>query len=371
MWIDSLLTAWLFLTLGAWWPVWFRRNKPPSPHVEIPTSSSGISIIIPFRNEARRLPDLLRSIQRACTENIPVELIFVNDDSTDSSPHLVENFSAPCPHILLHSYARGPSPKKEALWTGIRHAQYPTIITWDADIVIPPTYFHDIFQVLQNHSQAPMIIAPVGMISPEKPSWLAGFQQAENLYLQAITRLSAMAGHPLMCNGAHLIFRKDAFLAVNGYRDLPPAAGGDDMFLMIKIKQRFPHQISYAGSALITVRTYPVKTWLHWWRQRLRWSRKNTLLADMDIRMAGLWQMLVYAGYFLALTRPAFWWAGNLILWTAALLIIHSEAQRRNENLPVRYQWFWLLLSPWLYTAVNLAALWPVRFRWKERTFRQ
>ena len=56
-------------------------------------SKTNFSIIVPFRNEAENLEELLQSIS---TLNYPTELfeiLLVNDDSADNSVHLIKNFT--------------------------------------------------------------------------------------------------------------------------------------------------------------------------------------------------------------------------------------------------------------------------------------
>ncbi len=369
MWTEALAWIWILLAAISWWPVWrqYRRKiflPPPVVHF-----SRGVSIIIPFRNEERHLPALLQSIRRACRADWPVEWIFVDDASSDNSPDLIKNWQCRCPHRLLHNNTRGASPKKEALKLGIQKARYDIIITMDADIVLPEKYFEALAAVLENHKEASMIIAPVGLLMPRHHGLAEGFQHVENLFLQAVTRIFALEDKPIMCNGAHLIFRRQDFERVKGYEGLPPAAGGDDMFLLVKFKKFFPGRIRYGLAENFTVRTYPENSWTGLWRQRLRWARKNPLLNDRHIRLAGLWQSLIYTGYFWTLPHPFFWLTGNLILWSASILLIHRQSQLTNDIYRKKYLILWLLLSPWIYTAINLAAWLPVKFLWKERTF--
>ena len=50
------------------------------------------SIIIPFRNEADNLPKLLDSIEKLNYSSNLFEIIFIDDDSTDNSYHIVQYF---------------------------------------------------------------------------------------------------------------------------------------------------------------------------------------------------------------------------------------------------------------------------------------
>jgi len=56
------------------------------------------SVIIPFRNEAKNLPLLLDSILKLNYPNHFFEIILVDDDSTDDSLEIIENFISVIPN---------------------------------------------------------------------------------------------------------------------------------------------------------------------------------------------------------------------------------------------------------------------------------
>ena len=78
------------------------------------------SIIVPFRNEAKNLPILLKSLTEINYPNSKFEIILVNDESEDNSVEIIEGF------LQLHSGFRikildnghtSNSPKKDAINT--------------------------------------------------------------------------------------------------------------------------------------------------------------------------------------------------------------------------------------------------------------
>ena len=72
---------------------------------EIATSKvNGISIVIPFRNEEKNIPDLLSSLGKQDYIG-PFEIILVNDGSTDDSLGKIHDHKhlLPCEPIVLDS----------------------------------------------------------------------------------------------------------------------------------------------------------------------------------------------------------------------------------------------------------------------------
>lgn len=73
-----------------------------------------------------------------------------------------------------------------------------------------------------------------------------------------------------MANGANLAYEKEAFLAVDGYKDISQKASGDDMLLVYKIAQQFPDKIRFLKNKAAIVLTEPMQTLSDFLQQRYR-----------------------------------------------------------------------------------------------------
>jgi glycosyltransferase involved in cell wall biosynthesis len=96
-------------------------------------------VIIPFRNEEKRIDILLESIKKSGLH--PKRYIFVNDHSTDLSCERIEQqLNETIPHQII-SLEDGVEGKKLAIRKGIELSVSEDVLGWDADCSFSPNYF--------------------------------------------------------------------------------------------------------------------------------------------------------------------------------------------------------------------------------------
>jgi len=129
-----------------------------------------------------------------------------------------------------------------------------------------------------------MLICPVMLES--KPGFFNIFQELEFLGLQGITAGTAVAKRPVMCNGANLVFKKEAYL-VNVNNLHPEIPSGDDVFLLHSLKKNH-NNIKWLESEDAVMITAPSATLKDYINQRNRWISKAGAYSDRDTIILGL-----------------------------------------------------------------------------------
>ena len=97
-----------------------------------------LSIVIPVLNEAESLPQLYREIDQTCTrQGIPVEIIFVDDGSSDESWSVIKELAERDERVSGIRFRRNFA-KAAALTAGMRAARGRHIMMMDADLQDDP-----------------------------------------------------------------------------------------------------------------------------------------------------------------------------------------------------------------------------------------
>jgi dolichol-phosphate mannosyltransferase len=98
------------------------------PHRSVPE----IAVVIPARDEADNVKPLLADVRAALEGRVDYEVIFVDDGSEDSTPAILGELSRAFPRLRWARH-RTPCGQSAAIWTGVRLARAPWIVTLDGD----------------------------------------------------------------------------------------------------------------------------------------------------------------------------------------------------------------------------------------------
>ena len=127
-----LIIAYAFLLVVG---IMFPKRTLSQDHTEkIPS----LTILIPLKDEANRIPRLIENLAKLNFKGLDVEVLFINDHSSDDSLDLLRNSG-----YFVHSLSVGHSGKKMALLEGVKLAKGEWILSWDADVEV-----HDDFSTI-------------------------------------------------------------------------------------------------------------------------------------------------------------------------------------------------------------------------------
>ena len=335
---------------------------------------TAFTIVVPFRNEAKNLPKLLQSFSKLHYPQELIEIIMVDDFSTDASERICIQWRVQHDGIdttLLENLRLSSSPKKDAIARAMPIAKHDWIVTTDADCRVPKNWL----LTLDNYIQAKkpeMIVGAV--VYATKNNWFHQFQQLDLMSLQGVTMGSFGIGKPFMCNGANFAYTKKLFQAVGGYAGNDKIASGDDVFLLQKAVLHAPENVHYLKSNDIIVKTKPENDLYKLFMQRVRWASKTTGYQSAYAQLLAVAVLLMNAGlvigFWLAASGRLDW---RVLLSAFAvkyavdyLLLYKTNAYLRNGN------WLLPLTSSVVYPLFSsLVALYSLvgSYTWKGSTY--
>jgi len=270
-----------------------------------------VSVIVPARNEEQNIGRLLSDLLSQTFPEQLLEIIIVDDNSSDNTVQIVEKFInhhalTNMKLIQLNEHEQTFSYKKMAISTAIEQSKGDLIITTDADCSFKEDWIKSIVSYYETHK--PKMI--VGMVSyHEEKTFFEKMQTLEFLSLIAITGGAISAGRPIMCNGANLAYEKAAFEDVEGFGN-DSFSSGDDVFLLLKMRKKFgDRSVSFLKNIDSIVFTNAKKSIREFIHQRTRWASKNKgynkkiLLVSFTVYMMNL---LLVSGLILSIFIPGF-----------------------------------------------------------------
>ncbi len=235
------------------------------------------TIIIPFRNEEKNLPQLLNSISLLEYPDELFEVILVDDasdfkflisDLSNSEQALHFRFQI----SIINNIRKSNSPKKDAINTAIAVAKNDWIITTDADCIVQKKWLKTFDAFIQKNN--PKMIASAVTYTSDI-NFLESFQKLDLISLQGITMGSFGNNQAFMCNGANFCYQKDFFYSLNGFEGNEDIGSGDDVFLLQKAIKKDKKGVHFLKSKETIVNTHPENSWVNLFHQRVRWASKT------------------------------------------------------------------------------------------------
>lgn len=227
-----------------------------------------ITVIVPFRNEALNLPDLVHSLSHQSHKQF--EVVFVDDHSEDGSCEVLENQLQEANFQYQVLTLEGQTGKKAAIGEAIKASKNDVVITTDADCQMSKDWLIQMSGTFREES-IKMAVGPVALTG--KTFW----QRMQSVESSALVGTSgAMIGmnRPLMSNGANLAYRKEVFKEVNGFEGIDRVPSGDDELLMHRFHQKYKGGVEFVRSSQAVVKTPALESWRQFKQQRLRWAGK-------------------------------------------------------------------------------------------------
>jgi 4,4'-diaponeurosporenoate glycosyltransferase len=236
----SLNAAGLFLL----WRVPTFKNQPLK-------NKLNVSMIIPARNEAKRIVPLLTSIKEQ--NNLIYEWIVVDDHSTDGTAAIAQSFGAKV--ITAETLPKGWFGKPWACYQGAKAAQGDVFMFLDADTVLQPQGLEKILAAF-DEDQSPLSVQPYHLMKKSYEQLSLFF----NLIVMMTTGLFTPRGSSIKASsffGPCQVIAKKDYWQVDGHA-VAKHAILEDIALGNALQEKTGQRIrAMAGRGAIAFQMYP------------------------------------------------------------------------------------------------------------------
>jgi GT2 family glycosyltransferase len=182
-----------------------------------------ITVVVPTYNRAASLARLLDALADCHIPPGGVEVIVVDDGSTDGTADVVRRSRVGARYVRQAN--RGPAAARNAGW---RLAPSPVVAFTDDDTVPDRRWLVDLVDELRAR---PGLAAVGGAIRPMRRGLLADFVQRERLVGHGVED----GGEVRFLVTANAAWRVDALRAVGGFDERFPTAAGEDVDLSYRV----------------------------------------------------------------------------------------------------------------------------------------
>lgn len=241
-----------------------------------------VSVLIPARNEEIVIRNTLEKILAMDYPREKMEVIVINDGSTDRTAEVVEEVRSKDDRVRLLNLpeAEVGRGKSHALNMGFRETKHGLIAIYDADNNPEPQSLRILIAHLIADSKLAAVIGKFRTLN-RKRNLLTRFINVETLGFQWILQAGRYHAFGVaILPGTNCVIRKDVLLRCGGWDE---AAITEDAELSVRLYQK-GWKIQFVPMA-VTWEQEPEKLSV-WTRQRTRWVRGNNYVIRKFVKQA-------------------------------------------------------------------------------------
>ena len=242
-----------------------RNNQSALQGYEYPL----VNIIVPARNEEANIKSCLDSLLVQDYPSEKIQIIAVNDGSSDNTGNLLEEYAHHSNIITsVQIQKRKHGGKINALDEGIKLAEGEIVLTTDADVQVGKSW---VTQMVNQFSEKTGMV--FGM-TVDKFSFtpLMLFQALDGAGIRIVSAILALFKFPITCQGANLAFRKTAYLQVRESVTQLGKTKGNREWLLQEINNKTKWKIKPIVHPHSFGTTQSPNTWIGMINQRARWA---------------------------------------------------------------------------------------------------
>ena len=236
------------------------------------STNTKVTVIVAARNEENIISACIASLKRLNYDTNLLEVILVNDKSTDSTKSIMINEIKDCSFIKVidsdDTETKNLKGKANAIDSAIKIAKGDIILMTDADCTVPPDW---VKETAGYYSENVNMVCGFTKINHTN-SFFAKLQALDWIYLQSLASCSSGIGSILSCIGNNLSFTKNVYNEIGGYEKINFSVT-EDLAIMRRINSDSKYNVIYPVNPACTVITEECKTVKELYNQKKRWFK--------------------------------------------------------------------------------------------------
>jgi N-acetylglucosaminyltransferase len=248
-----------------------------------------VTIVVPLFNEGASIYDTIASFTKLDYPKHKLEVVIVDDCSTDDSHAHASRAAAEFPNVrvLQNPYNMG---KRRGINHAVRESRAEIIVSVDSDVIVYPTALRE----LVARFTAPEIAAVGGRVHVSNPNdnWLTKLQTIKYYFGQEHMKNLERACESVLClSGCLTAYRRTVLMELEPILENRNLLGveikyGEDRFLTHQIIKRGYKTVQTTDAMCFTKAPATLRGYFN---QQLRWKRSN--LVDYVAYLSSAWKL--------------------------------------------------------------------------------
>jgi cellulose synthase/poly-beta-1,6-N-acetylglucosamine synthase-like glycosyltransferase len=307
------------------------------------------SILIPAHNEEKVIERTIQSMLQLEYPADKLQIVVINDGSTDSTKEIVGRFAATDSRVELFDVpaGEGGKGKSRALNLGIGQARGEIIAIYDADNTPDKRALRYLVIQLLLHEDLGAVIGKFRTVN-KNVNMLTRFINIETLSFQSMLQAGRWQMHNISTlPGTNFVIRAGLIRSLNGWDE---EALTEDSELSIRIYEE-GYKIKFIPYA-VTYEQEP-QEWHVWVRQRMRWVRGNNYVITKFWKHIPRFKSRRLA--FDLLYTLALYYIFFFAIIVSDLLFLLSASRLISIALPGPYTFVWIMAFVLFLFEITLA----------------
>lgn len=322
--ILAVLTLAFVLVTGLQLALGNRSVKYLKDIVPSDEASPKVSIIVPARNEQEKIEPALISLLKQDYPNL--EIIVVNDRSTDSTGEILRNISSSYTNIKVITLSELPEKwlgKNYALHDGSQHASGDYLLFTDADVTMAPSTISKAVYYIQTNQIDHLVCSPVVKVQGKLLTIMIG----TFLYLFIMATQPWKASNPdskkFIGIGAFNFVKSDVYRKI-GTHEAIRMRPDDDMMLGKRLKRMGYKQDILNGTGMIELE------WYSSCREMVGGLMKNAF-AGVNYNVANTIMATLFLFLFFIFPCIGVFYPAGIAPWLYGLILIGSTLSYQDN----------------------------------------